>query len=110
LRVAKLALAGRGNWWSKITCKKGPPYSEITVHLRLAPVDPLAPVDVRFRRAGLPGFCPAEEGTSMEAGERQHGLQHPCAVGRAAAHDMRLARPCCSGTAACIPGRAPGLF
>lgn len=50
LRVAKLSLPGRGTgWWSKITCKKGAPYSEITVHLRMAPIDPLAPVDVRFR-------------------------------------------------------------
>lgn len=51
LRVVKLSLAGRGSWWSKLTCKRGTPYSDLTVHMRLAPVDPLAPVDVRFRWA-----------------------------------------------------------
>lgn len=49
LRVAKLSLAGRGGLWSKLTCKRGAPYTDITVHLKLTPLDPLAPVDVRFR-------------------------------------------------------------
>ncbi len=57
--MAKLSLAGRGGFWSKLTCKKGPAYSQITVHMRMTPVDPLAPVDVRFRwvRPAAGGRC-----------------------------------------------------
>lgn len=58
LRVAKLSLGGRARWWSKLTCKRGTPYSEITVHMRLTPTDPLAPVDMRFRLGGGGGVLP----------------------------------------------------
>lgn len=73
LRVAKLALAGRGErWWSKLTCKRCPIYSELTVHMRMAPLDPLAPVDVRFRLGGGGGVLP---GSPMYELQPDHGAR-----------------------------------
>ena len=56
--MAKFSLAGRNGFWSKLTCKKGPAYSQMTVHMRMTPVDPLAPTDIRFRLGSNGGSLP----------------------------------------------------
>ena len=78
LRVAKLSLAGRGErWWSKLSCKRGPAYGELTVHMRVAPLDPLAPVDVRFRLGGGGGALPGSPAYELQpdAGARDVVLE-----------------------------------